>query len=606
MLKLLLQLIFISTFSLAYLTNEATINVENNTHIEGSTIASGTIDENGNLIQNDNLELNTNTLTYKHLSNTTVSKGNSAGGGYSGNGDNVNANFSQDITYEKTKTLATTNAKVNVEDTKNSDDLSRINTDTANTNKDIFSAQSSVEVDLKVDTRMLSEDGRKQIKDDIVTSKTMVDAVEQIIETDKAGIQDFFAETQKNIDVYEGMKEEIRNNPTLAQQLANPNLSPEQKQQMLQSVANTVKESLGYKTKKDDVKLVSTDKKGANDTQFKGHYNSDGKGNGDKNTYINDKNNKDTQDLLTTIGHETQHNMDEQKQIYKQNDKDQNTYATNFGEDVASYTDAALDIVANKDLATTNNQNSGQVTQTPSIFNDNTMVNNSKHFNDNVDVSMGDDLTVFVHGTYSSPAGADRDFIDAVSKTYGEKVYQFDWSGEGGTANGTGADNKRESRENAAVRLTEYVENYQFKDGEKLNVIGHSHGGNVLKDFTQMYEGDKKIDNATFMGTPVRNDHVIDYNKFEDSSKIQNVYDSSDLVQRLGGTDTPKVDTNKPNVLIDVTFGNVDIAKQKINNENVENIKVEVPNKNFYDEPFGDHSNMDSKEVWEKIKNESK
>jgi filamentous hemagglutinin len=346
MLKLLLQLIFISTFSLAYLTNEATINVENNTHIEGSTIASGTIDENGNLIQNDNLELNTNTLTYKHLSNTTVSKGNSAGGGYSGNGDNVNANFSQDITYEKSKTLATTNAKVNVEDTKNSDDLSRINTDTANTNKDIFSAQSSVEVDLKVDTRMLSEDGRKQIKDDIVTSKTMVDAVEQIIETDKAGIQDFFAETQKNIDVYEGMKEEIRNNPTLAQQLANPNLSPEQKQQMLQSVANTVKESLGYKTKKDDVKLVSTDKKGANDTQFKGHYNSDGKGNGDKNTYINDKNNKDTQDLLTTIGHETQHNMDEQKQIYKQNDKDQNTYATNFGEDVASYTDAALDIVA--------------------------------------------------------------------------------------------------------------------------------------------------------------------------------------------------------------------------------------------------------------------
>lgn len=40
--------------------------------------------------------------------------------------------------------------------------------------------------------------------------------------------------------------------------------------------------------------------------------------------------------------------------------------------------------------------------------------------------------------------------------------------------------------------------------------------------------------------------------------------------------------------------------------ENSKNIKVEVPNNHWYDGVVGDHVNMDSKEIWEKINNEVK
>ena len=72
------------------------------------------------------------------------------------------------------------------------------------------------------------------------------------------------------------------------------------------------------------------------------------------------------------------------------------------------------------------------------------------------------------------------------------------------------------------------------------------------------------------------------------------------MVQRLGGTDI-YFDTSKPNTIINIEVEKFGIAGQKINNSKVEDIQVEVPNKYFYDEPFGDHSNMDSKDVWNKI-----
>ncbi len=215
-------------------------------------------------------------------------------------------------------------------------------------------------------------------------------------------------------------------------------------------------------------------------------------------------------------------------------------------------------------------------------------ISNNHNF-DNLDKSIGDNLTIFVHGTYSSPKDANKDFIEAVGKTYDEKVYQFDWSEKGGISGGNSADNKRESRENAAFRLTEIVENHKFKKDEKLNIVGHSHGGNVIKDFTHFYNGNKKIDNVTFMGTPVRHDHQIDYSKFEDNAKILNVYDSSDIVQKLGGID---IQFESFNVNID----KVDLANRKINNKKVNNTQVESGN-----HPRSSHSNLDSKEVWDQF-----
>lgn len=73
------------------------------------------------------------------------------------------------------------------------------------------------------------------------------------------------------------------------------------------------------------------------------------------------------------------------------------------------------------------------------------------------------------------------------------------------------------------------------------------------------------------------------------------VYDTSDVVQRIGGIDAQRLDYG-------VNIDRFKFANQKINSNKVKNIQVEVPNKHFYDEPFGDHSNMDSKDVWDKIK----
>ncbi len=99
-------------------------------------------------------------------------------------------------------------------------------------------------------------------------------------------------------------------------------------------------------------------------------------------------------------------------------------------------------------------------------------------------VREAESLTIFVHGTNSSPADADQNFIKALDETYNEEVVQFEWSGE----------NNKAARTEVAQELLKFVENYEFKDGEKFNLIGHSHGGNVEKEFTQFYKGDKRID----------------------------------------------------------------------------------------------------------------
>jgi len=214
-----------------------------------------------------------------------------------------------------------------------------------------------------------------------------------------------------------------------------------------------------------------------------------------------------------------------------------------------------------------------------------------------LDKELGDNLTIFVHGTNSSPKDADQAFINEIAKTYHEKVIQFDWSGQDGAAKGDGAYNSTTARSNAASRLSAYIENYPFKEGEKLNIATHSHGGNAGKAFTNLYEGNKKVDTMVFLGVPVRDDYPINYKVFDKNAKILNVYDSSDAWQKLGGFD----------------LSNFEIGGRRINDPRVTNIKVEVPNKvnlfNFIS-PLGagiidnlsnDHTDMDSAAVWKKI-----
>ncbi|UFH60180.1 hypothetical protein LN246_04860 [Sulfurovum mangrovi] len=231
------------------------------------------------------------------------------------------------------------------------------------------------------------------------------------------------------------------------------------------------------------------------------------------------------------------------------------------------------------------------------VFNSNNLKLYSYTYNNPINAIDPDGaLTIFVHGTFSSPKDADPDFIKAVGKTFNEKVYQFNWGGDNGMAGSKGAENNSNARTNAAFRLAKFVENYDFKDGEKLNIVMHSHGGNVGKDFTQFYEGKKKIDNFIMMGTPQRDDYFLDKDQFEDGANILNVYDSSDMVQLGGG-----IHGLKSFLQSRYTFGYSTRLQ-----EGGKNMQVEVPNKNWYDGAFGDHVNMDSSSVWKEITNEIK
>ncbi|MGG7092029.1 hypothetical protein U5B17_09660, partial [Campylobacter sp. 1BO] len=195
--------------------NNLNINTKNNTHLKGSMIAAGNYetitDKNNNkqniFIDNKNLNLNTNTLTYENLSNTSYTKGTnlSIGLNYAfkdnqikkqdnttNNKDNqdkttnptdiatnkdnqpkdlnnkiTSATYSnnRNLSYNHSKTLATIGqGSLNIKDKDSSDDTDRLNRDTKKINKELYNTNISSNVDATIDTRLFSKDGREQVK----------------------------------------------------------------------------------------------------------------------------------------------------------------------------------------------------------------------------------------------------------------------------------------------------------------------------------------------------------------------------------------------------------------------------------------------------------
>lgn len=72
---------------------------------------------------------------------------------------------------------------------------------------------------------------------------------------------------------------------------------------------------------------------------------------------------------------------------------------------------------------------------------------------------------------------------------------------------------------------------HKFDEGEKLNIVAHSHGGNVVKEYSQM-EGARKIDNAVSLGVPQREDYKMNLGNVDN---YLNVYSDQDMIQQWGG-----------------------------------------------------------------------
>lgn len=171
----------------------ANINVEGDTTIVAATIA--TIDEEGNDL--GNLNLSTNTLHYANLRDFNQSNQTSAGISSSvsigGSGDvtqqtvakdndgddlevnSSNISYSNTSSYSASNSLATLgNGNIIIHDQENSDSLDGINRDVTDDTYELWDVERQEgNIDLTVDHRLLSEDGRNKIREDFARSRLL-------------------------------------------------------------------------------------------------------------------------------------------------------------------------------------------------------------------------------------------------------------------------------------------------------------------------------------------------------------------------------------------------------------------------------------------------
>ena len=121
---------------------------------------------------------------------------------------------------------------------------------------------------------------------------------------------------------------------------------------------------------------------------------------------------------------------------------------------------------------------------------------------------------------------AGSDFLNEVENTFGEVPVVL--PGE--------LQNTRQSRRQVGIDLYNRVSRHSFKDGEPLNIVAHSHGGNAVKEYTKL-DGARRIDVLVGLGTPHRSDHTMNPDMVQ---RYINVWSSGDIVvPNAGGEDGP-------------------------------------------------------------------
>jgi len=307
------------------------ITVVDHTDLQAAVIAS--VDAQG--ADNGQLSLSTNTLRAGSLNNTVDSENRSPG---LFAGQTSTLDYMDDNEHAKTRSLATLgNGDIQVNDIERSD-TRFLNTDLTDTEVAIYDIDSHRGLSGELDVRMLSEDGRKEIAEDWLKTEMLGNTIELIATTERVGIEDFFDETKKTHATYEAVSQLIAADPGLAAMLQDPGLTPELKQQMLDQVTDAVMLKLGFSPH--DNKLIATEQTTPDGSRILGFY-SEQTGN----AYINDPENDSIRELVVTAGHEASHSIDYKSDIDNstlEQRHDNNLYAENFGENLASYADFAL------------------------------------------------------------------------------------------------------------------------------------------------------------------------------------------------------------------------------------------------------------------------
>ena len=254
--------------------------------------------------------------------------------------------YSNSTGYEKTKTLATLgNGNIVIA---NSDDstLEGLNRDTTQTNKDIYKVdRQQGNIDLTIDHRLFSSEGRKAIKEDYKRTAILGEAIVDLGDDSvsllggrEKGESSFRENLMKKQDFFTAVKNFSSNkeNEKYIEVLTNGKASAEDKQLAYTMLANSVAKQL-------DIPITQAKLLIQENSNDKGYYSKE-----NKTIYVVDNNTSTTGDAVNTVGHEVSHYIDDsrdsdaaytQTKIYKDN---REGYAHIMGEALEDYTGFAF------------------------------------------------------------------------------------------------------------------------------------------------------------------------------------------------------------------------------------------------------------------------
>jgi hypothetical protein len=308
--------------------NNANITVAGNTDIKGALIA--TLDENGNDL--GNLNLTTDTLSYTDLSNRSFATqqgiGISANVGLnetvnpndpnqnstdmSLNGPNVNLDTSTQASGGST--LATIGeGNLVVGNTTDSDNLDNLNRDITQIETELYNTDTGTSVDASIDLRLFSEEGRGEIKNDIVDSyefgQDIVSASETLNESDALGLLDFFGALHNNA-MGTQLKNDLLRNPDNAHILEGLKSGDGDEYALsMQALGTLAQDKFGLDVA--DITLYDADATTSNnlqDTLFvdvKGGLVRDESNENHGDIFIDATDGANKTDMINTLGHET-------------------------------------------------------------------------------------------------------------------------------------------------------------------------------------------------------------------------------------------------------------------------------------------------------------
>ena len=298
------------------------VSVDGNTQLTGALLAA--VDAEGN--DTGNLSLNTGSLNTTDLTNRSYSSNQSFGVnasvGVSAAADPADPNVSElnssNYSYQNEssqsldKTLATIgegSVSVNGEETT----PDGVNRDVASVNEEIYDVdRQQGNIDLTVDHRLLSEDGRKQIAEDAKRTKIMgesiIDAVADSVSLTGSGEgEDSLRDHMGNKQDYFTATKTFTQNPANAEHvktLSDGDATFEQKEAAYTALVNEIADYMGVDSTEAKV-LMSNDPRFS---EIAGAHSRD-----TDTVYVDDAAHDNASDAVNTVGHETQHYLDNQQ-----------------------------------------------------------------------------------------------------------------------------------------------------------------------------------------------------------------------------------------------------------------------------------------------------